>query len=225
MEFAIRRCQLGDETRLSLLGKATFLETYAGSTEGADILNFVETEHSVGRYRCWLRRDFAKIWIAEIISGRSAVGYAVALLSPNAGIGVEMEIKRLYVLHRLQKSGLGGRLLNAILDTARQDGIAELFLRVQKVNQSAVDFYSRKGFRVVGEQNFRVGARDYVALVMRLAVGTTAERTPSPTGAVGPPSPALSLIAQIFRQKVKEASCGDLVESCAACSTALTSAV
>ncbi len=29
----------------------------------------------------------------------------------------------------------------------------ELFLRVQKANQSAVDFYSRKGFRVVGEEN------------------------------------------------------------------------
>jgi hypothetical protein len=51
----------------------------------------------------------------------------------------------------------------------------ELFLRVQKANQSAADFYSRKGFRVVGEESFRVGARDHEALVMRLALATSAE--------------------------------------------------
>jgi hypothetical protein len=67
LEFAIKRCQVGDETRLSLLGKATFLETYAGNAEAADLLAFVETEHSAERYRLWLESDFAKIWIAETI--------------------------------------------------------------------------------------------------------------------------------------------------------------
>jgi short chain dehydrogenase len=56
LAFAITRCRIGDETRLSLLGKATFLETYADSTEAADLLSFVETEHSVARYRSWLSR-------------------------------------------------------------------------------------------------------------------------------------------------------------------------
>ena len=66
MEFAIRCCELGDEKRLSL-GKATFLETYADNTEEADLLGFVETEHSVETYGYWLRSDFAKIWIAETV--------------------------------------------------------------------------------------------------------------------------------------------------------------
>jgi len=59
-----RLCHVGDETRLSLLGKATFLETYAGSTQAADLLDFVEEEHSAERYRSWLESDFAKIWVA-----------------------------------------------------------------------------------------------------------------------------------------------------------------
>jgi diamine N-acetyltransferase len=74
-------------------------------------------------------------------------------------VGVDMEIKRLYVLHRFQHRGLGRLLMNQILATARQDGIRELFLRVQKVNRNAVNFYSRNGFRVVGEEPFRIGAR------------------------------------------------------------------
>lgn len=177
LEFAVRRCQIGDEMRLSLLGKATFLETYAGNTEAADLVAFAETEHSVERYRLWLRTDFSKIWIAEVVPGGSAIGYAVALSSPK--VRFRIEIKRLYVLHRFQQNGLGRLLMNEILAAARHDGIPELFLKVQRVNQSAVDFYCRNGFRVVGEESFRVGARDYAALVMRLALGTSIEGAPN----------------------------------------------
>jgi hypothetical protein len=66
--------------------------------------------------------------------------------------------------------------MNEILSTGRDDGIAELFLKVQKVNQSAIDFYCRNGFRVVCEERFRVGVRDHEALVMRLALATPADR-------------------------------------------------
>ena len=72
--------------------------------------------------------------------------------------------------------------MNEILATAHHDGVAELFLRVQKANQSAVDFYCRNGFRVVGEENFRVGARDHEALVMRLDLG----RSPWPNAKTFP---------------------------------------
>src|SRR6516162_533408 len=69
-------------------------------------------------------------------------------------------------------------LMNEILATARQDGIAELFLKVQKANQSAVAFHSRSWFCVAGEERFRVGARDYKALVMRLALPAPAAGIP-----------------------------------------------
>jgi ribosomal protein S18 acetylase RimI-like enzyme len=169
-----------------LLGKATFLETHADSTEAADLLAFVETEHSGERYRSWLESDFAKLWIAETVVGGSAIGYAVALVSPDAGFGVEIEIQRLYVLHRFHRSGLGRLLMKEILGAARQDGNAELFLKVQKVNRSAVDFYSRNGFRVVGEESFRVGAREYAALVMRRVM-----RRASPAPSEGTPRPSV----------------------------------
>jgi diamine N-acetyltransferase len=178
LKFRIRRCHIDDETRLSLLGKAAFLETYAACTQGADLLAFVETEHSAERYRSWLESHFAKIWVAETAVGRSAIAYAVALASPNAGFGVEMELKRLYVLHRFQRNSLGRLLMNEGLATARQTAIAELFLKVQKVNQSAVNFYSSNGFRVDGEETFQLGARDYAVLVMRLSLYAPVRDTP-----------------------------------------------
>jgi diamine N-acetyltransferase len=108
LEFAIKRCQVGDGKRLSLLGKATFLETYAGNTEAGDLLAIVEAEHSAERNRFWLQSDFAKIWIAETIPGHSASGYALALVPSDGGFGVE--IKRLYVLHLFQQKGIGASI-------------------------------------------------------------------------------------------------------------------
>jgi ribosomal protein S18 acetylase RimI-like enzyme len=59
--------------------------------------------------------------------------------------------------------------MNEVLVTARKNRVSGLFLKVEKANQNAIDFYSRIGFRVVGEKPFRAGERDYAALVMRLA--------------------------------------------------------
>jgi ribosomal protein S18 acetylase RimI-like enzyme len=59
--------------------------------------------------------------------------------------------------------------MNEVLATARKNRIAGLFLKVEKANQNAIDFYSRIGFRVVGEKPFLAGERDYAVLVMRLA--------------------------------------------------------
>jgi diamine N-acetyltransferase len=81
-----------------------------------------------------------------------------------------MEIRRLYLLHRFHRRGLGHLLLNEILTTARKVGIASLFLKVQEANQSAVNFYRAHGFTVVGRESFRVGATDYAALVMGLTL-------------------------------------------------------
>jgi ribosomal protein S18 acetylase RimI-like enzyme len=48
--------------------------------------------------------------------------------------------------------GLGQLLMNEVLAAARQSRVIQLFLKVQDANQSAIEFYLRNGFRVVGEE-------------------------------------------------------------------------
>jgi hypothetical protein len=43
-------------------------------------MNSVETEHSTESYRGWLESDVARMWIAETLVGRSAIGYAMTLV-------------------------------------------------------------------------------------------------------------------------------------------------
>jgi ribosomal protein S18 acetylase RimI-like enzyme len=168
MEFKIRRCGPGDERALSALGRATFLETYAGTAEASDILTYMETEHSVEHYQHWLAGDSTQIWVVETAFGSSAIGYLTASNFDDAGLSAQMDIKRIYVLHRFHRNGIGNLLMNKILTTAREKNVTALILKVQEINQNAIDFYFQHGFRIVGDEPFRAGERDYKVLVMKL---------------------------------------------------------
>jgi ribosomal protein S18 acetylase RimI-like enzyme len=181
-EFVVRRCRPGDEKALMLLGAATVLETYAGSAEWTDILAFVEAEHVVEIYGNWIASDSAAIWVAETAKGKSAVGYIVALTGPGADSRLAMEIKHFYVFHRFHGNGLGTLLMDEALAMARRNGVADVFLKVLKGNQRAIDFYSRAGFRVGAEELLRTApnASDVEVLVMRLAL-TSSNAKPTNT--------------------------------------------
>lgn len=71
-----------------------------------------------------------------------AVG-CVAVRELSAGIG---EIKRMYA--RPGTRGVGARLLRTLEQHARERGFHALWLETRKINQRAIDFYQRNGFRI-----------------------------------------------------------------------------
>lgn len=71
-----------------------------------------------------------------------AVG-CVAVRELSAGIG---EIKRMYA--RPGTRGSSAQLLCALEQHARERGFQTLWLETRKINQRAVDFYQRNGFRI-----------------------------------------------------------------------------
>jgi hypothetical protein len=78
--MSIRAAQGGDEARLSLVGRATFLESYADLLPAEDILAHTEQQHAPGVYAAWLADPRYRCWLAEAGPGRAPVGYLV--LSP-----------------------------------------------------------------------------------------------------------------------------------------------
>ena len=103
--IAIRPCVKGDEAALALVGQATFLEAFAGILDGADVIAHCQRQHNVELYRDWLALPAMRLWLAEATPGGAPVGYLV--LSP-ASLPVadprpdDLEIKRIYLLHRFQ---------------------------------------------------------------------------------------------------------------------------
>ena len=162
-----------DAGALALLGQATFLEAYAGTLPVGDITQHCERAHTAGHYRQWLLDPATRTWLAEAEHGGAPVGYLVLGvpelplpdLSPH-----DREIKRVYVLHRFQGTGLGRRLMATALEHAGAQRASRLLLGVYSRNPAAIAFYARIGYTTVGHRIFHVGAHDYEDLILGLTL-------------------------------------------------------
>ena len=92
-------------------------------------------------------------------------GYVIA-----RAIAGEAEILNLAVAPEVRGRGLGGRLLDAMLDLLRRSAVREVFLEVRRGNAPAHALYRSRGFEVVGRRAnyYRHPVED--ALVLRLAL-------------------------------------------------------
>jgi ribosomal protein S18 acetylase RimI-like enzyme len=175
MSIIIRPCAPGDETRLSAVAQATFLESYAGVIDGGDILLQGVRVHAAEQYGRLLRDAGVDLFLAEMAPGGAPVGFAM-LSPPDLPVAVgpgDLELKRIYVLHRFHGEGLGPRLMAAVLERAGARleragarGAKRLLLGAYGENHRAIAFYRRHGFEQVGTRLFRVGENDYDDVVL-----------------------------------------------------------
>jgi ribosomal protein S18 acetylase RimI-like enzyme len=169
----VRRCEPSDEAALSLVGKATFLETFAGVIEGKDIVAHCEKAHSPRVYGKWLADARYELSLAEAAPGNAPVGYMVlgpADLPLNDLADSDSELKRIYILRRFQGSGLGKALLAEACGYANRVGARRLLLGVYSKNDSAIAFYRHIGFRQLGVRKFDVGNKQYDDIVMGMDI-------------------------------------------------------
>lgn len=167
----IRRCGPGDEQALALVGSAAFLEAFAGVISGRDIIGHCQRQHSEDKYEGWLRDPKSAVWIAEVDPGRAPVGYLVLTVPdlPVADLGPgDLEVKRIYLLHRFQGSGIGARLMDAARTHAVSQGARRLLLGVYRDNTAAIGFYERLGYQRIGTRTFKVGENTYNDIVLAL---------------------------------------------------------
>ena len=170
MTIRIRECGPADAQALALVGQATFLQSYADDLPGADILAHCRNQHAEALYAEWLDKPGYRLWLAEAEPGGAPVGYA-ALTPPDLPVETrpdDVELKRIYLLHRFHGGGTGGRLLAAAAGGARDMGARRLLLGVYGKNVQAIGFYGRQGFVQVGVRRFQVGDSLFDDLVLAL---------------------------------------------------------
>ncbi len=153
---------------LSLVGGATFLQTYAPTHDAADILAHATKNHSAGSYERLLAVPENRAYFAELLPGKAAVGYLLCAAPDLPAETIEpgdYELRRIYLLHRYQGLGIGRALMQQAIDAAKDQGYQRLTLGVYGKNQEALRFYQKSGFREIGERTFSVGStvcHDYV---------------------------------------------------------------
>jgi diamine N-acetyltransferase len=166
--LTLRRTTVADAAKLSLVGGASFLESFADDHPGDDLVNHVRDRHSVAAYQDWLGDPACALWIVEEALG-APIGYAMLGLGTLPGaVAGDLEIKRIYVLRRWHGGGFGKQLFQKCIDEARERGATRLLLAVYTANQLAQQFYIRQGMSVIGETVFVVGETEFTDLVMAL---------------------------------------------------------
>lgn len=123
---------------------------------------------SAATFRALLRRRDVDALIANAAAG-DVVGYTVAW-----GVYEQGELANLMVVPELLGSGLGRRLLAAVLGRLEARGIRQVFLEVREGNVRARRFYERNGFREVGRRRHYYVEPDEDALVLFRPLGMQA---------------------------------------------------
>lgn len=148
----------------------------SGSTL-TDVVVRAATTSDVAAVTALEQRCFADPW------PRSA--FAVLPANPNAFFGVatvagalagyvvgwhvmnEAELANLAVEPAVRRSGVGGRLLDAMLDDAGRRAIDAIFLEVRESNEAARRLYASRGFAEVGRRKRYYHRPDEDALILR----------------------------------------------------------
>lgn len=172
--ITLRRADGADAAKLSLVGGASFLESFADDHPGDDLVAHVAEGHSVDRYRAWLDDPAFALWIVEERLG-APIGYAI--LGPATLPGAtaaDAELKRIYILRRWHGRGLGRDLFAAVVAEAIARRSARLLLAVYAANALAIAFYERQGLSVIGNTVFMVGETSFTDLVMAKPLGSAA---------------------------------------------------
>jgi diamine N-acetyltransferase len=150
----LRRATAADAAKLSLIGCATFLESFANDHDGDETVRYLAEDQSPAYYERALA-DPAKIaWLIEEKAG-CPVGYAMAHPSSLPFTDPDdFELKRIYMLSKWHGGGWGGKLYEAVEDEARARGAKRLVLSVYVVNFAAQAFYQKRGFEEIGRWLF-----------------------------------------------------------------------
>jgi GNAT superfamily N-acetyltransferase len=168
--YTVRTCHPGDELALHIVASGTIIESFAGTLAGEDLLAHCTKNNSIEKYRDWLADPAVRVGVAELWD--SPIGYAV-LCAPDLPIEIsshDIELRRIYLFHRFQGSGLGGRLLEWAKTEARALGMKRLLLGVYGGNDKAIAWYLRQGFETLGTRQFLVGKTLHDDLVLGISI-------------------------------------------------------
>lgn len=162
----LRRAGFDDAAKLSLVGAASFLETFANDHPGDALVAFTRSTHSVQAWESTLSAPANTAWIVEEVAG-APIGYAVVASATLPGTTAsDAELKRIYLMSRWHGTGMGKALFDAAVTEARARQAERLVLSVYTRNTRAIGFYEKQGFAKIGEAMFAEFPVEFADFVM-----------------------------------------------------------
>lgn len=161
-----RKARPEDATKLSILYKQVYIQTYAVDGVSDEFANFTLRQFAVKRIENAIIENPYAIIVAE--HKGNLVGVAEIELSKPCPIGgvVAAELNKLYILDWFCGIGIGHELLALAETTVRQKGGNQMWLWVLETNRRAVNFYMRHDYQWIGNASFEMEVNVYENKVM-----------------------------------------------------------
>jgi len=158
-----------DSHDLARAAATFFLDTFGEANRREDMEAYLASAFSASRQRVDLADPDNRIWLARTpgeIAGYAHVRRNATPAAPSISRRRAVEIARIYAGRQWHGRGLGARLLEACVSSAKEWGGELLWLGVWEHNPRAIAFYEKHGFQLVGEQPFLLGSDLQRDLVM-----------------------------------------------------------
>ncbi|WP_405296126.1 GNAT family N-acetyltransferase [Algibacter sp. Ld11] len=153
----IEKATINDAKLIAKIGCQTFLESHGNSASEVDVKNFVDkTYHEKAIVEEFKNKNvqYYIISVGSEIAGFTKIELNVA--SQWVKESAITKLDRLYLLEEFHGITLGVKLLNFIIETSKQHNQKGIWLAVWVENNKAIGFYTKNGFKVVGDYLFKI---------------------------------------------------------------------
>lgn len=162
----IRVASVWDANTIAELAATTFRDTYAASSAPDDMDVYVAEHFNPPRIRREMRTEGGRFYLAAGPHGFAGYAKTRRVAAPECVDEEYLELQRLYVLSAQKGAGFGGSLLRTVIRGAIREGWSGMWLGVDQANASAIAFYRRFGFEIVGHKSFVLGSSVHSDFVM-----------------------------------------------------------
>ncbi|GGG44220.1 GNAT family N-acetyltransferase [Bizionia arctica] len=164
----IRIANKQDAEFIALLGRVTFTETFGHLFNDKQVLfDYYNETFSVDKIENSIEKPNNIYWIA--FADRLAVGYAKLKLNSQSEFITDnniCQLQKIYILQDFLSLKIGFKLQNALLKKAKEKSFNKIWLSVFISNDRAINFYSKNGFKEIGNHDFQIGKDNFEFIAM-----------------------------------------------------------
>lgn len=167
MTVKITKCNREDLQLLREISIETFNDTFKNQNSPENMKAYLEKAFNPNQLEKELANsssEFYFISFNEEIAGYLKVNSNDAQTEK---MGDEsLEIERIYIRNKFQRTGLGKYLFNKAVEIAEKQHKKTIWLGVWEENENAIGFYKKIGFVQTGAHSFYMGDEEQIDLIM-----------------------------------------------------------
>ena len=175
-DLQIRNAEPKDAEIVALLARITFAETFGYLFENHrdDLRAYLDRTFAVDKMRRSLGKSLNRYWLAAAaglpvgfakLKYRSPIPMAPMPLAQDGNVA---QLQKIYVLREFVGQGIGKPLIETVLSDATSRNTDSVWLDVLKENNRAILFYQRRGFMLLGDDTYTIGAQTFAFHLMVL---------------------------------------------------------